>query len=257
MKADMSFGFARTSFQQFRPEWIPNCSLHIDLSNPQGNVSSTRPANNANVATLVDISGSGTNLSQSTTAAKYTTNATGVLGSVTFVGTSYYDTSGFIQGLNNPAMAMFYCAQSAVTSGLPRGPVTSRNYNGSCYGWFTYQATPSTLDPYMGSNGPTWNTVTGPTIATNTNVVQGFNAPGPAGSTATWYLNGTSFATLAYYPETSGIGTNTRIGAGSTDTTPNQYWDGMINEVVVYSVALTTSGLSQVQNYLRSKWRTA
>jgi hypothetical protein len=80
---------------------------------------------------------------------------------------------------------------------------------------------------------------------------------------------GTRNATNQYIEDDIGnntsnaLGTNTSQDVYSVGATFNagggqvkNAFEGMIYEVIVYSVELTSSQVSQVQNYLKSKWNT-
>jgi prepilin-type N-terminal cleavage/methylation domain-containing protein/prepilin-type processing-associated H-X9-DG protein len=214
----------------------------------------TKDGNNK-VSAWTDQSGNGVKATQVTAAKQPTYNATGINGnpSLTFSSaSSTFLTTGAVSSLNTGQFSWFLVAKATdvtVTQVLFRSNYTT----GSSILWATFIQSSlwyvHSRDSSGGFKGVTNSAVN------NT----------PAVISATWdntsgivngYLNGIA-GTAASGANANPSGHQfSNIGASSDSaTTPTTYFTGDIAEIVVYTRILSTSERTDVENYLRNKYK--
>jgi len=126
-----------------------------------------------------------------------------------------------------------------------RSAITSRNGN-SQSGYMVY-ASPGN-DWHFTVGGGSWQTIVGESVNLNewTHLAMTYD-----GTYLKSYVNGIyqGAIPISYIPNSSHP---TRIGAGATEGSPQFYWNGEIDEVAIYNIALTHEAINETMNqYLR------
>jgi hypothetical protein len=93
--------------------------------------------------------------------------------------------------------------------------------------------------------------MTGGTVAQNTPFVYGLTYI--SGGNSFIYLNGSQTGSNATAAAISGTGT-VMIGGYRINSITDEFYNGRINEVLIYNQVLSTSHRQQVENYLADKW---
>ena len=235
----------------FGPLDIPGCALWLDAADQSSMTFSS--GNNVNL--WKDKSGNNNNASQSTTANQPST----------------YTSANGLTGMNFSLSNYFRGSFSSPITGNTLSAFVILNMNSSTYNYGrALSLSTSNNNDYISGAGGTnisrnssnvalWQEAFGNGAATvgpfsiNTSTTYLVDSMFD-GTTHTGYLNGTSVGSAAISSNFSiylfGIGFQAYQLVAST----NDYWVGYINEVIVYSNALSTTQRQQVEGYLAAKW---
>lgn len=238
----------------FVPTQIPNLGLWLDASDVNANGS--QPADNTAVTTWVDKSSNGFNATQATASYRPTYSNNGVIFSndnfdptvvnglsSTYPSTRYFETIFVV--LNQTRNATDANANlniirpSAVGGGTGRaiyidsnnilntGIAVSATSNRSMLPYVTVPLDKTSLITSWNSNGVNID-----------HYVNGYNISSIVSTTSNY---------------SSAPGTTTLFGTNGTYVGSNGY-NGILNEVIIYSSTLTSNQVFNVQNYLMQKW---
>ena len=95
-----------------------------------------------------------------------------------------------------------------------------------------------------------YSNTNGGVVRAVTTMASGTISGGPINGVGTTFINGGSYISQSQVFTTYGEG-NTRIGAGDG----SDFFDGTINEILIYNRALSTTERQRVEGYLAWKWR--
>ena len=235
----------------FGPLDIPGCALWLDAADQSSMTFSS--GNSVNL--WRDKSGNNNNASQSTTANQPST----------------YTSANGLTGMNFSLSNYFRGSFSSPITGNKLSAFVILNMNSSTYGYGrALSLSTSNNNDYISGAGGTnisrnssnvalWQEAFGNGAATvgpfsiNTSTTYLVDSMFD-GTTHTGYLNGTSVGSAAISSNFSiylfGIG----FQAYQLVSSSSDYWVGYINEVIVYSDALSTTQRQQIEGYLAAKW---
>ncbi|MEZ4774088.1 MAG: LamG-like jellyroll fold domain-containing protein [Bacteroidia bacterium] len=116
-------------------------------------------------------------------------------------------------------------------AGTYRSPLTSRSFSGVSAGYLIYASAANEWEFWTGQNTASWDNLnSGITVSSEwTHLAGTFD-----GTTKRFYINGEEVATAAgnYTPNTT---MPLRVGAGNTESTPDYYFPGKLDEVRIWS----------------------
>ncbi|HEX2748793.1 MAG TPA: LamG domain-containing protein, partial [Verrucomicrobiales bacterium] len=149
----------------------------------------------------------------------------------------------------NPSVFTVECwARATGGAGTFRAAVSGRNDDGAkTYGYIFYAASNNTWQFWTGSGaGGVWDPITGPAVTLNTWV---HLAGTYDGTVKKFYVNGTlaGTGTLATFNPNTVRGL--RIGAGMNEAAANFLFAGDVDEVAIYSRALSATEIAQRYQY--------
>jgi len=230
----------------FTPTQISGCQLWLDGADPTG--TGVTPANGATISTWKDKSPQSYAVSITGTLT-YSSSSRGVQ----FSGSQYVSNSAF--SLNLSQMTVFlvgYNGAGISGSGgfLSLVPIaTGVDWNQQNAITYNYSATLGELYTTYNFNASAFNQ----NYTSSTNPILFGHVQ--TGVSITLYQNGSSFvnSTLNVTPgTTTGFSIGARFQAGNG--TPNAYLYGSVNEVLIFSQAISTTQRQQVEGYLAWKW---
>ncbi|KOR33688.1 hypothetical protein AM228_28385, partial [Planktothricoides sp. SR001] len=210
----------------------------------------TGATNSAAVGTWNDSSGNSIALSQPNAANQpiYKTAGLNNVPTLSFNGSSQYYEVAYNASLNPAQFTVITVTQVAGGTGTFRSPITSRN-SGPQQGYILYAQDDNKWSSWLPQSP--WNFATDSTALTfNTGYI---TSGSYNGSQNTLSVNGTqtSTALTTFIQNTS---KPLRVGAGTTETTPNWFFNGDISEVILYDKALNNAERTLVDNYLGAKY---
>lgn len=189
------------------------------------------------VATWYDQSGNTNNFTQSTTSYQpsFTNNT------ITFNGSTQYFERAYTSALNPASFSWVVgCTWSGSNNNNYATPLTSRHdvHDGgtnTTYGYIIYKTPTNSWTYWTGTGSSVWgNHNTSVNLSANTRYK--LTAQFSAGTMKS-SINGTITSTsLTYSPNTV---SPTRIGAGTTETTPGYYWPGTIDTVIFFNTSIS------------------
>jgi hypothetical protein len=221
----------------FTPTQISDCSLWLDAADVNGN--GNQPVNRSSVSVWRDKSGNNNN------ATAYATTTTFSNNGINFTGSQMMQTP-----LNSTMLtqSVFIVSSVSASGNQSLVSINSPNLNvGYAYILINYQ---QNVLRYGGTL-----VFSGSTATQNTRFLYG--ATMNSGSTSFLYFNGNQTGTNSSTPVISGSSGTVTLGAYLYTTvvpTPQEFLTGVINEVIIYNVILTTSQRQQVEGYLAWKW---
>lgn len=237
---------------------VAGAALWLDASRPSTLWDTTALGSNVYtnggaVGQWNDLSGNARHAQQSSSANRPTwlTPANGVngLGAASFNGTSQYLQSSY---LSIPKTFIVVGVNSGTGT---REWAASDSTNGGIYGaWQTkaYAASANLAMNVANTSGSLYE-IKGPAVATNELVLHTtqFN-----GSSIYSSKNNGAFSNAAFSgtPATPSVATN--IGAGFYDRNVVDYLSGKICEMIIFDSVLSSTDLTTIYNYLKSKWGT-
>jgi hypothetical protein len=208
--------------------WDAQDSSTVTLSGP------------SNVSSWADKSG------QSNIAATGAASPTYITGSgILFNGTSQYLTTAYTA--NPSAESLFIVATWTGTSPLSYELIGASGTNGRQYAIKNYGSS-NTVQWEAGGTNPTGYGATSGVVANAQFLTTGTYRPIEGGSTS---LNGSNQSTRGAISFPGPATTN--IGVGFTTQLSN-YFQGTINEIIIYNREVTTDERQQVEGYLAYKW---
>jgi hypothetical protein len=181
---------------------------------------------------------------------KPTLGATGALAgdsdkAVTFNGTTQYAEFPYLTALN-PAPPFSIEAWAKVTggSGKYRTVVMSRDIS-PMRGYMLLAGSDNRWQVWIGAGGTTWRKAVGPSVTLNawTHLVM-TAAPVSGSVQVTLYVNGAQAAQQTFPKVVTNKVRPLRLGAGRTESTPNQYFPGTLDEIGIYHTALAAVRVS-------------
>jgi hypothetical protein len=215
-----------TSFG-FMPTNIPGCRLWFDGADPAGN--GVIPANGASIATWVDKSGNGQNLSG--------------------IGSS---TAGTFAGLRIVNFNSSYFQNGSFTQSGPLTIILIGKMNSLGSDWQTFSDNVAGLRPYVGmqAGSPPLRTAFrfGGTATTNVEI---WTLTFSASDNTVFNVNGSDVRGAATGYGGIGFTNGIRLGLAANATA---YLVGWIGEYIVYNTNLSISQYQQLESYLSQKW---
>ena len=144
----------------------------------------------------------------------------------------------------NPSVFTVECwARATGGAGSFRAAVSGRNDTGSqTQGYIFYAASGNTWQFWTGSGGSgAWDPINGPAVTLNTwvHLAGTFD-----GTTKRFYVNGTQVGTGASSTFNPNVARGLRIGAGQNEAAANFLFQGDVDEVGIYSRALSAAEIS-------------
>lgn len=225
-------------FYSFNPRQVAGLVAWFDSNDPAGN--GVQPTNGSSISTLVDKSKNGNNLSQSTGSNQpiFNKNQFNGLASILYTASSSQYLTGPV--LSNTLHTVFISYKASTVS-----PQNTAFYNGnsSTSGYGFVIQTGNTRDILFG--GVTYKD-DGTATTSLEQVTFSWN-----GTTSIMRINGTqqTLTNATSAPNSPPIGT-LQLGKDSG----SQYWNGYINEVLVYNTgSLNATSLLAIENYLK-RW---
>lgn len=231
--------------QYFNPKQVGNLVLWLDATDPAGN--GTLPSNGSALATWVDKSGAGNNVTQSTGANKpsFNLNQLNSRPGITFNGTTNYMQAASVASLGNTVTAFVVGSLSA-----------SASNNGT---FFEY------------SNGSSSNTgcllfyenlnMNFRVVDASTNLyTSAFALSKPFTGILYAYSNGSTNNLFKYNISQNSVASanmnaTNKLTIGNLVAIVAAYtYLGFINEIIVFKTAITSAQQAQVINYLTNKW---
>jgi hypothetical protein len=223
------FSSIRPHLRTFQPTDIPGCQLWLDAAD-----SSTLVLSGSNVTQWSDKSGNGRNGTLFQNYPTYTTNR------VNFNGTQGLATS--LSPSTNIESGFVICGFTSVSSvNTLIGSFVSENGGRQFRVNNAIQTIKQDIVAVLTS---------GTSLENNTTYLCEYVNNG---TTLTHYLNGNSYASGGSVTYTAG-GNITSIGYRSNNNGYNEGLYGYIQEVLIFSTALTTSQRQQIEGYLAHKW---
>ena len=215
-----------TTSYGFMPTNIPGCRLWFDGADPAGN--GVIPANGASIATWVDKSGNGQNL--------------------TGIGSS---TAGTFAGLRVVNFSGSYFQNGSFTQSGPLTIILIGKMNSLGGDWQTFSDNVAGLRPYVGmhAGSPPLRTAFryGGTATTNVEI---WTLTFSASDNTVFNVNGSDVRGNATGYGGIGFTNGIRLGLAANATA---YLVGWIGEYIVYSTDLSISQYQQIESYLSQK----
>jgi Glycine rich protein len=223
-------------YTQFKPTSAGNCVLWLDATDPAG--TGVQPENNSTLASWVDKSGLGNNVTQATTA-NQPTYVRGVVN-----GNPVVRFDGVSDSLQNSAFTAL--GTSNVSFWL-----VERNLSDSGAGApFSFNSGPGSGIIFQNNGGlqPLTDGNNSVVYTSATARIDFFNRTN-TGSGATGYINGSYVAAQDNYTGT--YGTTFAVGVRLLSTL---YTSGDICEILIFTGTPTSTQRQQVESYLAAKW---
>ncbi len=244
------------------PLIVPGLRFWGDGNDPAG--TGIQPADSTAIATFVDKSGNGFNFTQATGANQplYKINIVGNKGSLLFDGATDYLERAYTALLNVANPSVFCIATVSTLDTTFRTIIGSRGVSGSnLFGFSIYRTASNSVTPpdndnvwYLqsGSGNTAWNRVNGSVAVINTPTLTEMVS---SSGTATFYVNGASQGTAAYFSQSVGGTTSPmRIGAGQTETSAGLFWQTYIHEILIYDNGVSAANRLLLERYAANKW---
>jgi hypothetical protein len=206
------------------------------------------------VVTWYDQSGINNNMIQSTTANQPIYSIINGFGTLTFNGsTAFLNTSAYSATLNTPS---FTIISSATSTSSAFGALMSSRQTGPLRGYTFYKTDAQDWYFQFGTSVGAWGNLFTTVIATaNIRFILGVNQSKTTNTIASTIQNtSTAVVTTAstgstnYTPSADTI--LTRIGAGTTETTPQFFYNGYINDIFYFGKSLSGTQQTNVSNLL-------
>lgn len=214
----------------------------------------TEAADTNTVACWKDKSGNGNNFLQSTAGSRpvYNLSTIATKPVITFNGSSQYLEIPYNASLNDTEYTIMSVVEVNGGSGSYRSPFTTRDASPN-QGYIIYATSSNDWEIWTGTSG-TWGGISNPgapavelatpvmIVGTSTANAQAVRVDGAQVGTSS-----VSYDANSQWPS--------RLGAGATEeTTPAVYFNGDIAETIIYNRALTTTEISNMEEYLSQKW---
>ena len=205
------------------------------------------------VVTWYDQSGINNNMIQSTTANQPIYSIISGFGTLTFNGsTAFLTTSAYSSTLNTQSFTIISSATSTVAA---FGALMSSRQTGPLRGYTFYRDTPNWYFQF-GTTAGTWgNLLTTAAVTLNIRQILGINQSKTTNTIASTIQNTSTAAVTTvsvgstnYTPAANTI--PTRIGAGSTETSPQYFFNGYINDIFYFGKSLSGTQQTNVSNLL-------
>ena len=160
-------------------------------------------------------------------------------GAYDFNTTTYVEVD-YDSSLNSDTFTISLWARVDGSAGNYRSPITSRD-DGPQRGYIIYATNSNVWSFWMGT-GSAWSSYNGAAVSSDwTHVVATYN-----GTHKFFYLDGQ----LQGSPQASAYSKNTarplRIGAGRTDSTPDYYFDGPVDDVLIFNRSLSAEQITEL-----------
>jgi hypothetical protein len=225
----------------FNPRNIPGCALWLDAADRN-----TFTLTGSNISQWNDKSGNGRNATQSTAGNRPTYNSTSNFVNFTRTSSQFMNLPDSTLPSGNSSYAYFVvCTWYQLADG--HGIIGGGNYGttNQVFAARSINTTGQVVTYWWGNDLTSSNNA----YSANTPVLLDFMYT--AGSTRSIVVNGTINVSDTPGTRSQGTGNNT---IGRTYPALSEFLNGNIQEIVVYSNALTTSERQQVEGYLASKW---
>lgn len=214
---------------------VSGCSLWLDAADP-----TTIGLSGSNITTWTDKSGFGRNATSQGTGATYSNNGLVFTGTQTLLGSN----ATYLHNSVNGTWTVFSVFRATNTSiGNPR--------------ILNYQGTPNGVAQFLYIEGGRFNSyiwssppvqLVGSTVALNTSYL---TSVVNTTSNTILYVNGSSNAAVSHGTNTTT--SNSTYWIGGFDSGSDRFY-GILNELIVFSNALTSSQQQQIEGYLAWKW---
>lgn len=234
-----------SNVQYFNPKQISNLQVWLDATDPAAN--GVVPANGSSLASWVDKSGKGNNVSQGTGASQPVFLNPGTNGKpvLTFNSAAPQSLAGTISGLAaNPNLSTYMVVQSATLVGNPV-------VHGIGSGTANFQSIGIGINSGLfiafewGGNDQSFNPAN-----TNYNVLQyNYRTATSSISLLTNGLVNTSASGVA-----GALTLNTAFTLGLHSRGGTASWNGTIAELLIYNKAVTAAENALIYNYISKKW---
>jgi PKD repeat protein len=165
--------------------------------------------------------------------------------SVGFEGTSEHVTVPYTSALNTPSSSLEAWVYPTGGQGRFRAVVSNRDYLvGATRGSILYASASDTWQYWIGNGSGSWTVIGGPAVALNqwTHLVGTYD-----GTTARLYVNGALVSSVAT-AHTVNPSRPLRIAAGANERTADYLLPGRVDEVAVYSTALSAARVTAHRN---------
>ena len=207
-------------------------------------------ANDATITSWNDLSGYNYNFTVGN-GAVFKTNAINGYSVLEFNGTSHYFQRAYTAALN-PANFSVFSANNVTGSGSYKTVISSRKTSPG--GYMLYSVPTTNIWTFWNGNGGGWD-VLNATSTAGTWASQAFTYDATANRKSLSIQNGTAVtATPTFVINNT---TNTRVGAGANEGSPNYYFNGRIGEVFIYSKVTNAAQVILINNYLAAKYNFA
>lgn len=209
----------------------------------------TKPSNGASVSTWIDKSGKKNNFSQSTGGSQptYTLNSRGILGAVTFNGSSQYmscpnsSDNVFLTNGNITVFSVCLTTNASTNHIIAKGSFPSG-------GWASY-CNPSGYFSFVATNVAQFEDSS---TTFNSNSYQIYNATFDSlAGTVRFSKNGGAISTVSAAIGSVANSQNITLG---TDNALARFWSGPLGEVIVYNRTLSSDEVTLINRYLQNKW---
>jgi hypothetical protein len=229
---------AATNRAVFTPRQISGCQLWLDAADPNGN--GTVPTNGSSVSTWTDKSGNARNATAFTGTALYSNLGVNFTGSQSFL----TPLSGIINNQTGFMILSYNSASLIDITGL------KQDSDGTIGIQLVMESNIQKIRVWGGAT-----LVSGATISQNTRFMNGYQfVAGGAAGTSILYANGAQTAVSSGTGPTLSGTSQYMVGAYSSSGGTQELFQGVINEIVLFNVILTTAQRQQVEGYLAWKW---
>jgi hypothetical protein len=229
---------ATTNRPVFTPRQISGCQLWLDAADPNGN--GTVPTNGSSVSTWTDKSGNARNATAFTGTALYSNLGVNFTGSQSFL----TPLSGIINNQTGFMILSYNSASLIDITGL------KQDSDGTIGIQLVMESNIQKIRVWGGAT-----LVSGATISQNTRFMNGYQfVAGGAAGTSILYANGAQTAVSSGTGPTLSGTSQYMVGAYSSSGGTQELFQGVINEIVLFNVILTTAQRQQVEGYLAWKW---
>ena len=230
---------------RFTPTQISGCQLWLDAAD-----ASTVLLSGSSVTQWRDKSGNGYNTSNLTGAPSYSANGIVFTGTTT-TGQAMGTNLGYAASLSNSSIFVIASyAGTFVNNGAFIETDNRLGNNGCGLDFFVNSSAQQIV------NG--WNTgqiVAGASgLSLNTKYIHGFTFATGSSGTAIVYLNGTQSGIRSSYNFTYTAGGFVSLSAWKLGSTFSYFFNGVINEILIYNSIVSTQQRQQIEGYLAWKW---
>lgn len=241
--------------QTFTPKMVPGLVLWLDAQDPSAN--GVLPANAAQIATWVDKSNRGNNATQGTSGQQPTYSIGSLVNGVTKNAVQFTRASSQRMGVarnsfptGSGARTQFIVFTTTDTAAYE--PLLALGNFGGSAGWIMVVGGNHVNTFYVDGVGVDVVANTTTAVA-NTTYLFEVNYPAGGGfNSSTIFINGVSQSISGSASVANTTYGGSMIGSQEDGTTP--YLSGVLGEVIMYNVALTTPNQTAVRTYLRNKY---
>lgn len=189
---------------------------------------------------------------QNTTTAQPIYSIINGFGTLTFNGTSsYLNTSAYSATLNTQSFTIISSATNLNNTAF--GTLIASRQAGPLRGYTIYKTDTNTWYFQISKSQIVWgDLLTGVTAPADNRMILGFNRSettttiaSTITNTSTSVVNTSSVSSPSYLPSTSTI--STRIGSGVTESTPQLFFNGYVNDLFYFGTSLTSARQTSIE----------